>query len=33
VTAFWFNGRKESGPPTDPLSAVLGGGSVSSMAA
>jgi hypothetical protein len=32
-TAFWFNQRKESGPPCDPICTNLPGGSVSSMAA
>ena len=32
LTAFWFNPRKESGPPCDPVSANLPGGSVSNAA-
>ena len=28
LTSFWFNGRKQSGPPTPPVSANLPGGSV-----
>jgi hypothetical protein len=32
LTAFWFNGRKQSGPPCSPVSTNLQGGSVSMAA-
>jgi hypothetical protein len=33
LTAFWFNNRKQSGPASTPVSAVLPGGGVSQLAA
>jgi len=33
LTAFWFNGSKQSGPASDPISANLPGGGVSALAA